>query len=94
MCGDVALVTPYMGVCIETRLPSPYFYGVQTSHPIWVCVLKQTLFETLKTLIVTPYMGVCIETYENGVSKKEMAVTPYMGVCIETDIRSLPSLLL
>ena len=51
-----------MGVCIETSQPvAPIFSHL--SHPIWVCVLKQSnqaYWQAEKN--VTPYMGVCIET--------------------------------
>ena len=34
------LVTPYMGVCIETSMNACRLSAGNKSHPIWVCVLK------------------------------------------------------
>ena len=63
VCGNVALVTPYVGVWIETTLLCHQEKGSQSSHPMWVCGLKLVeLIKRAKRPTVTPYMGVCIET--------------------------------
>ena len=56
------VVTPYVGVWIETFRVSALFLDT-TSHPTWVCGLKPKRLEiNFLKFIVTPYVGVWIET--------------------------------
>ena len=57
------LVTPCVGVWIETEYDAYLFLMNQKSHPAWVCGLKQVSTAELEQLaIVTPCVGVWIET--------------------------------
>ena len=56
-----AIVTPCVGVWIETyELRNALDYG--TSHPAWVCGLKQLKKKIPVVMFVTPCVGVWIET--------------------------------
>ncbi len=78
------LVTPYVGVWIETFQRWRYSVA-RMSHPTWVCGLK--LFGAVATAwitLVTPYVGVWIETLILITEDQPPMVTPYVGVWIET----------
>ena len=56
------LVTPFVGVWIETKLLQLLGYG-RLSHPSWVCGLKLRFgVERHEVPHVTPFVGVWIET--------------------------------
>ena len=55
------IVTPYVGVWIETS-KSGHTLTYDWSHPTWVCGLKPLLSFFLRLGKVTPYVGVWIET--------------------------------
>ena len=60
---DLILVTPCMGVWIETFSESLSELSLESSHPVWVCGLKHSrLWVSLGDNLVTPCMGVWIET--------------------------------
>ena len=63
-CGPTSyVVTPYMGVWIETCKDGSVHEMTVRSHPIWVCGLKLVCVRVqAKGCYVTPYMGVWIET--------------------------------
>ena len=78
------LVTPFVGVWIETNLPIDYFTSV-LSHPSWVCGLKRFyLCWLIIRFAVTPFVGVWIETPRYAELKSSRDVTPFVGVWIET----------
>ena len=73
-----------MGVWIETISVLNHGHLV-TSHPSWVCGLKQRLnsFVIIRHE-VTPFVGVWIETFRCCCRDDEGSVTPFVGVWIET----------
>ena len=81
---EVTVVTPCMGVWIETALPQIWRW-LLLSHPVWVCGLKLFSAAWMNTgSPVTPCMGVWIETSLLKVRAEGGFVTPCMGVWIET----------
>ena len=75
-----------MGVWIET-LSEIESYIILTSHPSWVCGLKQT-YQGYRHQLgkVTPFVGVWIETYFTRTAPLQSNVTPFVGVWIETTL--------
>ena len=72
-----------MGVWIETyELRNALDYG--TSHPAWVCGLKQLKKKIPVVMFVTPCVGVWIETNIGYNLRYWQWVTPCVGVWIET----------
>ena len=78
------MVTPYVGVWIETW--QKYWDAMNSkSHPTWVCGLKQRYQDSEQHhQYVTPYVGVWIETSSSRCISECIDVTPYVGVWIET----------
>ena len=57
------LVTPFVGVWIETTGTSQPFLADTLSHPSWVCGLKHYRQQyNAQQKRVTPFVGVWIET--------------------------------
>ena len=61
-------VTPCVGVWIETPIPLTIEAHI-SSHPAWVCGLKQWRVYQFRHSSVTPCVGVWIETYEDWIYK-------------------------
>ena len=79
-----SLVTPFVGVWIETQLLKRPRH-CKKSHPSWVCGLKHTFIAfDFNTSAVTPFVGVWIETVSTMSCRKKSRVTPFVGVWIET----------
>ena len=78
------MVTPFVGVWIETIIP--LLIAMNTpSHPSWVCGLKHQRQKLVHLrLCVTPFVGVWIETAMCLWGKPRSFVTPFVGVWIET----------
>ena len=73
-----------MGVWIETLIGG-LFGKSNTSHPSWVCGLKQqNEWSLTKLMQVTPFVGVWIETDVFVCDGYRYCVTPFVGVWIET----------
>ena len=69
-----AIVTPCVGVWIETyELRNALDYG--TSHPAWVCGLKQLKKKIPVVMFVTPCVGVWIETYSEHIANVQKGHT-------------------
>ena len=79
------VVTPYMGVCIETINSDLKAFVKLVTPYMGVCIETNTKKAVSPQIRVTPYMGVCIETSLPPISSGLLTVTPYMGVCIETN---------
>ena len=77
----VIIVTPYVGVWIETRLVGPSFKASQ-SHPTWVCGLKQARVTAGTVDDVTPYVGVWIETLAQAKASEASAGHTLRG-CVD-----------
>ena len=56
------IVTPCVGVWIETTLWVNMVQSISVSHPAWVCGLKQAVRKGASGDAVTPCVGVWIET--------------------------------
>ena len=56
------VVTPCVGVWIETTLWVNMVQSISVSHPAWVCGLKQAVRKGASGDAVTPCVGVWIET--------------------------------
>ena len=83
--SKLKVVTPYMGVCIETKSQFRS-RALQSSHPIWVCVLKQVVGVRLLLAGASHPIWVCVlKLHQAYLDEVVESVTPYMGVCIETD---------
>ena len=81
---SLTIVTPYVGVWIETCGERPEAGGT-TSLLMWECGLK--LYHCISPgegTDVTPYVGVWIETVGGFCLFIGWSVTPYVGVWIET----------
>ena len=77
------LVTPYVGVWIETCHWTRGYHGLE-SHPTWVCGLKLTIPQLRKTTGTSHPTWVCgLKQLTEGEQYPEQ-VTPYVGVWIET----------
>ncbi len=50
MIGE-EVVTPYVGVWIETSVGDTPLHGLKESHPTWVCGLKQIRETRYKKLL-------------------------------------------
>ena len=80
----VMLVTPFVGVWIETTNFCTCCY-CSRSHPSWVCGLKPIGLNNADAVIkVTPFVGVWIETGQHMSNDMQRYVTPFVGVWIET----------
>ena len=78
------LVTPRVGVWIETVIPTEQIEG-HPSLPVWECGLKRLCQRHRETpSLVTPRVGVWIETKDELISYLDENVTPRVGVWIET----------
>ena len=78
------IVTPCVGVWIETAALLFPMLQVLRSHPAWVCGLKQIRYMDIQIIRVTPCVGVWIETFDFICWSKPPIVTPCVGVWIET----------
>ena len=60
---NAKLVTPFVGVWIETHICVLFINDGLGSHPSWVCGLKRDIVIIYVSVIpVTPFVGVWIET--------------------------------
>ena len=73
VCGF--LVTPCVGVWIETIERRKLYGGVRRSHPAWVCGLKPFCSTMITRKLVTPCVGVWIETDKGVDAIKEASHT-------------------
>ena len=73
-----------MGVCIETRIGKVPIVRAWTSHPIWVCILKQCYLEDGSPCECHTLYGCVYWNLSIVEDCPIFIVTPYMGVCIET----------
>ena len=78
------MVTPFVGVWIETTPPSSTISRRARSHPSWVCGLKHARPYRPTLYAVTPFVGVWIETFSFLTHSFGSTVTPFVGVWIET----------
>ena len=81
--GD-GIVTPYVGVWIETLCQSNVsMQPIVTPYVgVWIETIQRP--KQIVYIQVTPYVGVWIETLQVGHAKRLHCVTPYVGVWIET----------
>ena len=94
----IVLVTPCMGVWIETLQYNYYARNPKVTPCMGVWIETLSSMGWWREILVTPCMGVWIETLQTPSELKEFAVTPCMGVWIETtsitniqqDIKSHP----
>ena len=85
MTNYLLMVTPFVGVWIETCQNQLAIVKHRQSHPSWVCGLKLSEnFEFFRLHYVTPFVGVWIETHYENCTSFEYRVTPFVGVWIET----------
>ena len=90
------LVTPCVGVWIETLRTGRTAGRRWPSHPAWVCGLKPGMENNKQSnTVVTPCVGVWIETVVSLLPMKLIEVTPCVGVWIETSVNETsPSIIL
>ena len=85
--GKHNTVTPFVGVWIETALKISALRSV-TSHPSWVCGLKQGQAALMQGRAASHPSWVCGLKHANSNSRLiTILVTPFVGVWIETYFR-------
>ena len=78
----VSMVTPFVGVWIETDVWNNILGNHQRSHPSWVCGLKLSSVDGAKIrFYVTPFVGVWIETWFTNNTTKNSIMSHPSWVC-------------
>ena len=80
------MVTPYVGVWIETTWPSANNGGFPVSHPTCVCGLKLEPIDSTQPDVRHTLRGCVDWNFNTGISSRINRVTPYVGVWIETSM--------
>ena len=78
-------VTPYMGVCIETGLPSCCLPPCHVTPYMGVCIETHSEPRSGSIRRSHPIWVCVLKHIKHHLRQEVKLVTPYMGVCIETD---------